>query len=269
MENKRLLYVTQEMDPYLALTEMSSVVSKLAPYANDNGWEVRVLMPRFGVINERRNRLHEVVRLSGINVIIDDYDHPLIIKVASLPGSRIQVYFLDNEDYFKRKFVFNDKDDKFFDDNEDRMLFFAKGLMETVKKFGWAPTVIHCHGWMTSLIPLFLKTQYAKEPILENSKVVYSVYENSFKKKFKKKFLEKVKIGDKVKDKDIALLEDLDNNALNKIGIKYADAIIQGNETLENMAEYKKLKSKKPWLDYQEELNLESNYLEFYNNILS
>jgi len=152
METKRLLFVAQEMDPYLAITEMANLVKRLAPISNDNGWEVRVLMPRFGIINERRNRLHEVVRLSGINIIIDDLDYPLIIKVASLPGTRIQVYFLDNEEFFKRKAVFRDEEDKFFDDNGDRMIFFCKSLIETVRKFGWTPNVIHCHGWFASLI---------------------------------------------------------------------------------------------------------------------
>jgi starch synthase len=165
METKRLLFVAQEMDPYLAITEMANLVKRLAPISNDNGWEVRVLMPRFGIINERRNRLHEVVRLSGINIIIDDLDYPLIIKVASLPGTRIQVYFLDNEEFFKRKAVFRDEEDKFFDDNGDRMIFFCKSLIETVRKFGWTPNVIHCHGWFTSLIPLYLRTHYAKDPI--------------------------------------------------------------------------------------------------------
>jgi starch synthase len=268
METKRLLFVAQEMDPYLAITEMANLVKRLAPISNDNGWEVRVLMPRFGIINERRNRLHEVVRLSGINIIIDDLDYPLIIKVASLPGTRIQVYFLDNEEFFKRKAVFRDEEDKFFDDNGDRMIFFCKSLIETVRKFGWTPNVIHCHGWFTSLIPLYLRTHYAKDPIFLNSKIIYSLYANEFKEKFNKKLLKKVKISDQIKDKDVELLESLNNEALTKIGIKYAHAISVGTENLDELATYKKLAGKKPFLEYQEEVDVQQNYLEFYNKLI-
>lgn len=268
MEPKRLLFVAQEMDPYLALTEMAALVKRLAPMATDNGWEVRVLMPRFGVINERRNRLHEVVRLSGINIIIDDLDYPLIIKVASLPGTRIQVYFLDNEEYFKRKLVFRDEDEKFFDDNGERMVFFCKSLVETVRKFGWTPNIIHCHGWFTSLIPLYLKTHYAKDPIFTESKIVYSIYEQDFKEKFKKGVLKKIKISDQIKDKDLELLDGLNNQALTKIGIKYAHAVTEGAENIKELAEYKKIAAKKPWLEYQEDFDIQQNYLNFYNKLI-
>lgn len=268
MEPKRLLFVAQEMDPYLALTEMASLVKRLAPMATDNGWEVRVLMPRFGIINERRNRLHEVVRLSGINIIIDDLDYPLIIKVASLPGTRIQVYFLDNEEFFKRKMVFRDEEEKFFDDNGERMIFFCKSLIETVRKFGWTPNIIHCHGWFTSLIPMYLKTHYAKDPIFTNSKVIYSVYEQDFKEKFKKGFLKKVKISEQIKDKDIELLDGLNNLSLNKIGIKYAHAISEGSEEIKDIADFKKAAGKKPWLSYPEEMETQQNYLNFYNKLI-
>jgi len=155
MSNNKVLIVTQEMNPYTALTEISNIARKLAQYIQENGMEIRVLMPRFGTINERRHRLHEVVRLSGMNIIVDDDDFPLIIKVASLPEARMQVYFLDNEDFFKRKSIFENDKGEPFEDNADRMVFFCKGVIETVKKFGWAPDIVHCHGWMTSLIPLF------------------------------------------------------------------------------------------------------------------
>ncbi|KAA3633261.1 MAG: starch synthase, partial [Bacteroidetes bacterium] len=172
MSKKKVLIVTQEMQPYTALSEVSEIARKLPQYAHENGMEIRLLMPRFGVINERRHRLHEVVRLSGMNIIVDDDDYPLIIKVASLPEARIQVYFLDNEDFFKRKAMFEDEDGKPFEDNMDRMVFFCKGVIETVKKFGWPPDIIHCHGWMTSLIPLFIKEAYKTEPLFQHSKVV-------------------------------------------------------------------------------------------------
>ena len=162
------------MDPYLDLDGIGTLIQKLPAYAQDGGMEIRILMPRFGTINERRHRLHEVVRLSGMNIIIDDDDYALIIKVASLPGSRIQVYFLDNDEFFKRKMVFADDDGKLFDDNQDRMIFFCKGAIETVKKFGWPPDIIHCSGWMTGLIPMYLQTAYKKEPVFGNSKLVYT-----------------------------------------------------------------------------------------------
>lgn len=275
MEKKRLLYVTQEMDPYLVLTEAGNIVKKLAPYINDNGIdidddgiEVRVLMPRFGVINERRNRLHEVVRLSGINIIIDDDDYPLIIKVGSLPGARIQVYFLDNEEFFKRKSVMYDDKDKFYDDNASRMVFFCKATLETVKKFGWHPHIIHCHGWMTSLIPVYMKTQFSKDPVFSNTKMVYSIYEKTFKEKLNKDFLKIAKIGDEVKDKDLAVFKDLTNDALTLGGVQFADAIVQGNETIANMPELKKAIGKKPFLAYQDEDNLLQKYADFYKMIL-
>lgn len=268
MEQKRLLFVAQEMDPYLALTEMASLVKRLAPMATDNGWEVRVLMPRFGVINERRNRLHEVVRLSGINIIIDDLDYPLIIKVASLPGTRIQVYFLDNEEFFKRKLVFRDEEENFLEDNGERMIFFCKSLIETVRKFGWTPDIIHCHGWFTSLIPMYLRTHYVKDPIFTNSKIIYSLYEQDFQEELKNGFLKKAKISDQIKDKDMQLLEGLNNVCLNKLGIKFADAISVGSKELSEADTFKKLAAKKPWLAYQEDIDIQQKYLDFYNQII-
>ncbi|MGH1338238.1 MAG: glycogen/starch synthase [Aureispira sp.] len=176
-DKKRILIVTQEMKPYTLLSQMSELVREYSQFIQESGVEVRILMPRFGTINERRHRLHEVVRLSGMNINVDDDDYPLIIKVASLPGTRMQVYFLDNEDFFKRKQMFEKADGTFFEDNLDRTLFFCKGVVETVKKFGWAPDIVHTHGWMTSLLPALLKTTYRNEPIFQNAQVVYSAYD--------------------------------------------------------------------------------------------
>ncbi len=180
MDKKRVLIITQEMTPYLNGTEMSEIAHHLPKYIQDKGNELRVLMPRFGTINERRHRLHEVVRLSGMNIILNDDDYPLIIKVASLPGARLQVYFLDNEDLFKRKHVFHDENEKFYDDNAERMVFFCKAALETVKKFQWPPDIIHCHGWMTSLIPMFIRTAYKNEPVFQNTKIIFSTYKGTF-----------------------------------------------------------------------------------------
>ncbi|MCH2042614.1 MAG: glycogen/starch synthase [Saprospiraceae bacterium] len=176
-DKKRILIVTQEMKPYTNISKMSEIVRTYSQYLQENGMEIRILMPRFGTINERRHRLHEVVRLSGMNINVNDEDYPLIIKVASLPGTRMQVYFLDNEEFFKRKTVFKTDSGELHKDNLDRTVFFCKGVIETVKKFGWSPDIVHCHGWMTSLLPAYLKTHYCNEPIFQNAQVVHSAYE--------------------------------------------------------------------------------------------
>src|SRR5947208_13465431 len=176
MRKARVLFVSSEIIPYLEPNEQSTIARFLPQGIQERGREIRTFMPRFGVINERRNQLHEVIRLSGMNLIIDDNDHPLIIKVASIQSARMQVYFIDNEEYFQRKMVFRDAKEKFFKDNEDRLIFFCRGVLETVKKLGWAPDLIHCHGWMTSLIPFFVKTGYKDDPMFRNSRVVYSSY---------------------------------------------------------------------------------------------
>ncbi len=230
-DKKKVLIVTQEMKPYLIESTIAKVARELPQYVQENGMEIRVLMPRFGVINERRHRLHEVVRLSGINIIIEEDDFPLIIKVASLPGARMQVYFLDNEEFFKRKFVFQDKDENFYTDNAERMVFFCKGVLETVKKFGWPPDVIHCHGWMTSLIPLYVKTAYADNPLFENTKVVYSAYENAFDKPLSDNFNAKARIN-KIDPSKLDAYGNADNTNLHLGAMTYSDGIIRGDEEL-------------------------------------
>ena len=195
MSKKKILIVTQEMEPYTSLGMVSKIVRELPNRITREGMDIRILMPRFGTINERRHRLHEVVRLSGMNIIVDEDDYPLIIKVASLPGARLQVYFLDNDEFFRRKQMFKDKEDNVFADNAERMVFFCKGVMETVRKFGWPPDIIHCHGWMTSLIPLYLKKAYKDDPIFRNDKLLYSIYESPFDSNLEDRFLEKASIN--------------------------------------------------------------------------
>lgn len=231
MSKKKVLFVTQEMQPYTDSNDISEIARALPPYSQDQGMEVRVLMPRFGVINERRHRLHEVVRLSGMNIIVDDDDYPLIIKVASLPGARMQVYFLDNDDFFRRKQMFTDDDQSPYDDNADRMVFFCKGVLETVKKFGWSPDIVHCHGWMTSLIPLYLKTAYKNEPLFRHSKAIYSIYPDPLDLSIPGSFLSKAGMNH-VGDKDLApYLPDSIAN-LHQGAMHYADAVALGSETL-------------------------------------
>ena len=230
---KRVLIIANELSPYTEFTDFAQILNKLAIKTFDSGLEVRVIMPRFGVINERRHRLHEVVRLSGINVIIDKDDYPLIIKVASLPNARLQVYFMDNEDYFKRKAVFRDDQDNFFDDNAERMIFFCKSALETVKKFGWPPHVIHCHGWMTSLVPLYLKTTYKKEPVFGYSKIIYTAQANQFKEKLNPNFLKKALISNEIKEKDMEPFKDCTNGALTIGAGKSADVVVFGSEKMD------------------------------------
>lgn len=176
MAKTKILFVTHEMSPFLEISKISEITRQLPQAMQEKGFEIRILMPRFGNINERRNRLHEVIRLSGMNIVVDNNDNPLIIKVASLPAARMQVYFLDNEEYFQRKKVFKDESGKFFDDNNERSLFFCKGALETVKKLGWSPDVVHCHGWFTAMIPLYLKKVYHDDPTFKDAKVFYSLF---------------------------------------------------------------------------------------------
>jgi starch synthase len=175
-DKKKVLLISQEMHPFTENSEMSQIAFQTAQTLQEQGADVRVLMPRFGTINERKHRLHEVVRLSGMNISVDEDDYPLIIKVASLPGTRLQVYFLENDEFFKRKEFFVDAENQPFADNLDRFLFFGKSVLETVKKFGWSPDIVHCHGFLTSLIPAMLKTSYRQEPVFQSAKVVYSAY---------------------------------------------------------------------------------------------
>ncbi len=192
MTKTKILFITHEMSPFLELSEIAKITRQLPQAMQEKGYEIRILMPRFGNINERRNRLHEVIRLSGLNIVINENDNPLIIKVASIPTARMQVYFLDNEEYFHRKHVFSDGHNKFFEDNDERAIFFCKGALETVKKLGWSPDIVHCHGWMSSLVPLFMKTLYKDDATFKHSRVVYSAYEKSFEAHFHTDFSRKI-----------------------------------------------------------------------------
>ncbi len=268
MSNYKVLIVTQEMDPYTALTEISNIARKLAQHIQESGMEIRVLMPRFGTINERRHRLHEVVRLSGMNIIVDDDDFPLIIKVASLPEARMQVYFLDNEDFFKRKSVFENEAGEPFEDNADRMVFFCKGVIETVKKFGWAPDIVHCHGWMTSLIPLYLKTAYKADPLFQDSKIVYSIYADELEKSTNDNFLAKATINNVTTD-DLTAYQNGTGVTLHKGAIEYADALILGSEKYSDAVTKVVDGTDKPKLDYiSSDEDFLSSYLEFYQSLL-
>jgi len=264
---KRILFIANEMSPYLELTEFAEMVNRLAVKANDSGMEVRCIMPRFGTINERRHRLHEVVRLSGINVTIAGDDYPLVIKVASLPSARLQVYFLDNEDYFKRKFVFTDEHDNWFEDNDLRTVLYCKGALETLRKFGWPPDIIHCSGWMTGLVPMFIKTAYKKEPVFGNCKIVYTIGENTFTEKIGPDFLNLAAINDNVTKKDLDIYKDTNNAAMFRGGATYADAITFGAANVDKklVDDFSKVKGKKV-LSYDPGSDL-TDYLHLYNEL--
>jgi starch synthase len=268
MSKKRILFIATEMSPYLELTEFAEIVNKLAIKSNDTGLEVRCIMPRFGVINERRHRLHEVVRLSGINVSVNDDDHPLQIKVASLPNARLQVYFLENEDFFKRKHVFHDEEEKWFDDNGLRTVFFAKGALETVRKFGWPPDIIHCSGWMSGLIPAFIKTAYKREPVFAHSKIVFTIGQNTFKEKLGSDFLKLALINNSITPKDLEVFKEINNTAMFRGGATYADAITFGAEKPDKklVEEFSKVRGKKVLSFKGWDTDL-TEYLELYNDL--
>lgn len=231
MEKKRILFVSQEIHPYLPESELSKLSLALPKAMNEDGYEVRVFMPRFGVINERRHQLHEVIRLSGMNLIINDMDQPLIIKVASVPSARLQVYFIDNDEYFKRKSVHFDEKKNFHADNGERALFFCRGVIETVKKLGWAPDLIHCHGWMTALLPLYLKQFHADDPLFQDSKVVFSAYPFSYDGRMGES-LEHCLSYDGVSQEVIDQMKDANVEKLNRIGAKYCDAVVWNSEKI-------------------------------------
>jgi starch synthase len=228
MSKLRILYVASEINPFLQTTQVADFVRKLPQAMQERGMEIRILVPRFGIINERRNRLHEVVRLSGINITVGDEEKPLVIKVASVPNARLQVYFIDNDDYFHRKSVFVDSNNNFFPDNDERAIFFCKGALETVKKLGWQPDIVHCTDWMTALIPMYLKTTYKKDPIFKDTKSVFSVYNNGFNHTFDPSILEKAKMMD-IDDAMMKPLASGDFAGFIRMGMHYADVVIRND----------------------------------------
>lgn len=264
MKDKRILYVSSEVIPYLPETEISSMSFEAPRMVNKQGGQIRIFMPRYGNINERRHQLHEVIRLSGINLVVNDLDMPLIIKVASIPKERIQVYFIDNEDYFKRKATLKDDDGNLFKDNDERAIFFAKGVIETVKKLNWAPDIIHVHGWLASLLPLYLKEYYKDEPLFKDSKVVTSVYDQSFEGSLDRTLIDKIKF-DEIEDGFLQNLEIPNYVNLMKTAIDFSDGLIKGSQTLpEELNTYIK-KAKKPVLDYQFPEAFAEAYTDFYS----
>ena len=268
MENVKVLFVSQEITPYLAESEMSNIGRSLPQGIQEKGREIRTFMPRFGNINERRNQLHEVIRLSGMNLIIDDTDHPLIIKVASIQSARMQVYFIDNEDYFNRKFVLKDSKNKYFKDNDERMIFFARGVIETVKKLRWSPDIIHCHGWFTSLVPLYIKKSYNEDPLFMNSKLVFSAYGEGFNENLDENFIRKIRF-EGIAESDLDILKTPSFNNLARIAFKYSDGIVMGSKKLSPEIEPVIKEFNVPVLNYQDPEDYIEAYSVFYDRILT
>jgi starch synthase len=265
---ERVLFVSQEITPYLPESHMGMIGRHLPQGIQERGREIRTFMPRYGNVNERRNQLHEVIRLSGMNLIIDDNDHPLIIKVASIQPARMQVYFIDNEEYFQRKATLTDKNGVEFSDNDERAIFFCRGVLETVKKLGWAPDVIHCQGWMTSLLPFFAKTVYREDPMFENTKIVYSLYDDQFTTPLDSRLSEKIRF-DTLTDSEVEVFKDSSYMGLTKAGIKYSDGVIQGSSSLNTDVLAIAEASGKPMLAYHDEDTYIEAYSDFYSEVLA
>lgn len=266
MESKRILFISQEITPYLPDTEMSEISRYLPQGVQERGREIRTFMPRYGNINERRNQLHEVIRLSGMNLVINDTDHPLIIKVASIQAARMQVYFIDNEDYFHRKGIVSDDDGHFFPDNDERAIFFARGVLETVIKLRWAPDIIHCHGWLTALTPIYLKKYYKDDPLFSHSKLIYSVYNDGFKEDLNKDFRKKMVLKG-ITSTDTKILEKPNYEKLTKLAVNYADAVIQGSENINPEIANHIAESGKLFLPCQPKDDYIDAYNDFYDKL--
>jgi len=267
MEKTKVLFIQQEITPYLKDSHMGIIGRYLPQGTQEKGREIRTFMPRYGCINERRNQLHEVIRLSGMNLIINDTDHPLIIKVASIQSARMQIYFIDNEDYFQRKQTFYDSNNDFFKDNDERAIFFARGVIETLKKLGWSPDIVHCHGWISSLVPIYLKKAFVDNPLFTDSKVIYSIYDDDFKEQFSKDFSNKIKLPG-IQDNDVAHYKKANFSNITKAAIDFSDGVIIGSpevnpEIINYLNEHDK-----PVLEFQPMDKYVDAYNDFYDEIL-
>jgi starch synthase len=267
MEKPRVLFVQQEITPYLKESHMGLIGRHLPQGIQEKGKEIRTFMPRFGNINERRNQLHEVIRLSGMNLVINDTDHPLIIKVASIQAARMQIYFIDNEDFFQRKYSLADKTGKYAADNDERAIFFTRGVIETVKKLGWAPDIVHCNGWFTSLMPLYLKVALKENPMFSDTKVVYSVYDDDFPGMLDPALVKKLQVKD-IKAEHLTGYQEPTFVNVSKAAIDYSDGIIFGHENINPEVEKYARQSNKPVLEYQPMDTYIDAFNDFYDEVL-
>lgn len=262
---KKILFINKEIIPYVPDSELSLMGKALPQVMQENGHEIRTFMPKWGTINERRGQLHEVIRLSGMNLIIDDTDHPLIIKVASIAQTRIQVYFIDNEDYFsKRQMTINEKGED-YSDNGERAIFFARGVLETVKKLRWVPDIIHVQGWMGAVVPLYIKTAYHDEPSFANTKVVTSLFTKSLNSELGDNFKRCVEFRDAKAELLKKYNDKFDFEELGKLAIDYSDGVIAANKDVnEKLLKYAK-SNHIPTLAYPEDFG--DAYEAFYEQI--
>ncbi|MCK9300583.1 MAG: glycogen/starch synthase [Bacteroidales bacterium] len=267
MKPAKVLFICQEIMPYVPETELSSICRQLPQSIQENGSEIRTFMPKYGCINERRNQLHEVIRLSGMNLIIDDNDHPLIIKVASIQAARMQVYFIDNDDFFQRKALVCDESGIDFFDNDERSIFFVRGVIETVRKLRWTPDIIHCHGWFSALAPLYIKKAFDDDPCFRDTKVVYSIYNDAFDESFRKVFNHKLLVQG-IEQEDIAEIKNkADYLNLTKLAIRHSDGIIQASPKISSKVKKAAEESGKPFMVAKETEDF-SDYSEFYDLLL-
>lgn len=267
-EPNRILFVSQQIYPFLDQeTPIRMLNRKLPEWFQSSGYETRTFMPKFGDINERRNQLHEVIRLSGINLIISETDHPLLIKVASIQSARIQIYFIDNDDYFFRRKGLVDANGEEYKDNDERCIFFARGVLETVKKLRWTPTLVHCSGWMSALTPLFLKKMYADTPFFEKTKLILSLDNDEYTTPFSAKFSNKI-LGGGILNSDIRGIAGLPvgYEDLMRLAIDYSDAIVLASEKVNQRLLNYAQNSGKPIMPYVGEDK--EAYLKFYDSLL-
>ena len=268
MANNKILYICQQIMPYLPENEESCLCRQLSQAMQEHGNEIRTFMPRYGCVNERRNQLHEVIRLSGMNLIINDDDHQLIIKVSSIPSARIQIYFIDNDDFFSRKAVLANEEGKAFEDNDARMMFFARGVLETVKKLQWRPSVVHCHGWFSAIAPIYLRNMFKDDPVLCGSKIVLSLYEDRFSTPLDAEFAEKL-VNEGVDRADVAKLGTPSYENLMRFVIDNVDGVVVGSESADKaLIDYARESGKKI-LEYRnpEDEGFYDNYDRFYEEL--
>ena len=261
---KKVLFVNSEMVPYLPESPVGNLCRQLPQGIQERKKEIRAFMPKYGCINERKNQLHEVIRLSGMNIIISDVDRPLVIKVASISAARIQVYFIDNEDYFRRKQIYRDDEGRFFADNGERAIFYARGVLETVKKLRWTPDVIHCHGWISHVLPLYLKKAYKDDPVFSGAKVVLSLYDDTPAETFADGFAETILFGG-IKPRDVSLPEKAGGMELAQLAAQYSDGVIFGSAGVDPALRDFVGTLGKPVLPFDEKALADGSYMDQYN----
>ena len=268
MATHKILYICQEITPYLPESEESLLCRQLSQAMQERGNEIRTFMPRYGCVNERRNQLHEVIRLSGMNLIIDDNDHQLIIKVASIPAARIQIYFIDNDDFFSRKATLTDNEGKEFEDNDERMVFFARGVLETVKKLRWTPDVVHCHGWFSAIAPIYLRKVFNDDPLFRNVKIVTSLYNDRFEQPLNERLRTKIE-SEGVEDENLSILDTPSYENLYRYVMTHTDGVIAGSADVDASLLEEARKSGKAVLEFQspDEEGFYENYNRFYDEL--